>query len=145
MTGFEPEGRSALNPRSEPALADMAPEAAIAAARSADAKLGNRTVILQMAGLLDVTDAFVVTSAGNSRQVKAIVDAVEAQLKADMGIGPLRTEGLGDLQWVLLDYGDVVVHVFLEETRQLYDLERLWGDAPRAPWQPEVVGAVETI
>lgn len=121
------------------------PDTALLAARSADAKLGSRTVVLQMAGLLGITDAFVLTSAGNHRQVKAIVEAVEATIKKELGLAPLRVEGLVDLQWVLMDYGDVVVHVFVEETRELYDLERLWGDAPRASWRPETEAAVAVL
>lgn len=105
------------------------------AAQVAEAKQGDRTVILEMGGLLAVTDAFVVTSGRNTRQVKTIVEEIEAQLKRRAGVSPVRVEGLGDLQWVLMDYGDFVVHVFLEETRALYDLERLWGDAPRVPWE----------
>lgn len=146
MTGQEPVvGVGSIVRRGEPQLAGEVPGAAVVAARSADAKLGDRTVVLDMAGLLGITDAFVVTSATNGRQVKSIVEAVEASVKAELGIAPLRVEGLGDLQWVLMDYGDAVVHVFLEETRQLYDLERLWGDAPRVKWRqaaPESVGSV---
>lgn len=117
------------------------PPAAIRAAEVADAKQGTRTAVLAMGGLLGVTDAFVITSAGNTRLVRTIVEEVEAQLKRSEGRAPLRVEGLGDLQWVLMDYGDFVVHVFLDETRQVYDLERLWGDAPRVPWQAAVAPA----
>lgn len=126
---------------SGPLVAGSVPAAALLAARSADAKLGEATVVMAMGDLLAVTDAFVVTSAGNSRQVKAIVEDIEAQLKAQVGRAPLRIEGMGDLQWVLMDYGDMVVHVFLHETRQLYDLERLWGDAPRVGWDEMAVEA----
>lgn len=114
------------------------PGAAMVAAEAADAKQGGRTVVLEMGALLAVTDAFVVTSGRNARQVKTIVDEVESQVKRSVGRAPVRVEGLGDLQWVLMDYGDFVVHVFLEETRAVYDLERLWGDAPRVPWESAV-------
>lgn len=114
------------------------PPSAIRAAEAADAKQGTRTAVLAMGALLAVTDAFVITSARNTRQVRTIVEEVEDQLKRVEGRAPLRVEGLGDLQWVLMDYGDLVVHVFLEETREVYDLERLWGDAPRVPWRPAV-------
>ena len=116
------------------------PATALVAARAADAKQGERTTVLAMGELLVVTDAFVVTSGRNTRQVKTIVDEVEAQVKRRTGISPRRVEGLGDLQWVLMDYGDMVVHVFLDETRDLYDLERLWGDAPRVEWSDAVAG-----
>jgi ribosome-associated protein len=69
--------------------------------------------------------------------VRTIAEEVEERLKADGGISPLRVEGLGDTQWILLDYGDLVVHVFLDETRDFYDLERLWSDAPRVAWEDE--------
>jgi ribosome-associated protein len=107
------------------------------AAAAASAKGGEETVILEVGDVLAITDAFVITSGRNSRQVKTIAEEVEARLKADSGISPLRVEGLAEAQWVLLDYGDLVVHVFLEETREYYDLERLWSDAPRLEWEDE--------
>lgn len=110
------------------------PEACLIAARAADAKQGEDTVVLGMSHTLGVTDAFVITSGRNTRQVRTIVDEVERVVKADSGPSPLRTEGRDDFGWVLMDYGDFVVHVFLEERRSYYDLERLWGDAPRIDW-----------
>ena len=110
------------------------PEACIVAARAADAKQGEQTVVLGMSRTLGVTDAFVITSGRNTRQVRTIVDEVEKQVKGDAGPSPLRVEGRDDYGWVLMDYGDFVVHVFLDERRSYYDLERLWGDAPRIDW-----------
>jgi ribosome-associated protein len=81
--------------------------------------------------VLSIVDWFVITSAANARQVRTIAETVEEQLKAAGGGGPLRVEGLADARWILLDYGDVVVHVFLDEVREYYDLERLWADVPR--------------
>lgn len=107
----------------------------IVAARAADAKSGSDTVILDVGELLVVTGSFVVTSAGNHRLVRAIVDDVERAVAEAGGPKPLRVEGLDTLAWVLMDYGDFVVHVFDEPTRELYDLERLWRDAPRIAWQ----------
>ena len=107
------------------------------AAQAASAKGGEETVIIEVGAVLAITDAFVITSGRNTRQVKTIAEEVEARLKSDGGITPLRVEGLGDTQWVLLDYGDLVVHVFLDETREFYDLERLWSDAPRVAWEDE--------
>jgi ribosome-associated protein len=107
------------------------------AARAASAKGGDETVIIEVGGVLAITDAFVITSGRNTRQVKTIAEEVEARLKTDGGISPLRVEGLGDSHWILLDYGDLVVHVFLDETREYYDLERLWSDAPRVAWEDE--------
>jgi ribosome-associated protein len=66
--------------------------------------------------------------------VKTIVEEVELQVKRDTGRSPVQVEGGRDLQWVLMDYGDFLVHVFLEETRRFYKLERLWGDAPKVDW-----------
>jgi len=107
---------------------------ATVAARAAASKKAEGTVILEVGGLLGITDAFVVTSGTNRRQVLTIADEVEAQVKAAGGPGPLRVEGRSEAQWVLLDYGDFVVHVFLDEVRRYYDLERLWADAPRVDW-----------
>ena len=91
-------------------------------------------MILEVADVLVVADEFVVVSASNDRLVKAIVDDVERAID-EAGHGrPLRVEGLDDRHWVLIDYGDVVVHVFLEETREYYELERLWSDVPRVAW-----------
>jgi ribosome-associated protein len=117
--------------------ADQVREWARTAARAASAKGGDETVIVEVGAVLAITDAFVITSGRNTRQVKTIAEEVEAKLKADGGITPLRVEGLGDSQWVLLDYGDLVIHVFLDETRVFYDLERLWSDAPRVAWEDE--------
>jgi len=117
--------------------AEQVREWARTAARAASAKGGEDTVIIEVGLVLAITDAFVITSGRNTRQVKTIADEVEARLKVDGGIKPLRVEGLGDGQWVLIDYGDLVIHVFLDETRAFYDLERLWSDAPRVTWEDE--------
>ena len=109
-------------------------ELAIVAARAADAKGARDVVILEVGDVLVVADEFVIASAPNDRQVRAIVDDVERQV-GEAGFGrPLRVEGLDDRHWVLMDYGDVVVHVFLDETREYYELERLWSDVPRLAW-----------
>jgi len=107
---------------------------AMVAARAADAKGAQDVVVLEVGDVLVVADEFVIASASNDRLVKAIVDDVE-RLVAEAGFSrPLRVEGLDDRHWVLIDYGDVVVHVFLDETREYYELERLWGDVPRLEW-----------
>lgn len=87
--------------------------------------------MLQVGEVIGIVDHFVITSAPNTRQVRTIAEEVETQVKAAGGGGALRTEGLDDAHWVLLDFGDVVVHVFLDETRAFYELERLWRDVPR--------------
>jgi len=105
------------------------------AARAAASKGGEDTIVLEVGKVLAITESFVITSGRNHRQVAAIAEEVEAQLKASADIRPLRTEGLQQSEWVLLDYGDFVVHAFLDETRHYYDLERLWSDAPRIEWE----------
>ncbi len=107
---------------------------ATVAARAADDKGAEDVVILEVGDVLVVADEFVVASAANDRQVKAIVDEVERRV-AEAGLSkPLRIEGRDERRWVLLDYGDVIVHVFLQEARDFYELERLWGDVPRVEW-----------
>lgn len=104
------------------------------AARAAAAKTDDDTVVFDVGELLVVTGWFVVTSAPNHRLVRAVADEVTHAVAAAGGPRPLRIEGLDTLQWVLIDYGDFVVHVFDSATREFYDLERLWRDAPRLDW-----------
>ena len=94
-------------------------------------KKGFDLAILDVGEVLSIIDVFVLVSASNARQVRTIVDEVEIALTEHDGSKPNSVEGLGDASWVLLDYGDMVVHVFLDETRAYYDLDRLWGDVPR--------------
>lgn len=102
----------------------------IAAAEAAAEKKANDVLVLDVGDILGITEVFVVASASNRRQVKAIVDEVEEQVRVLHGSTPASVEGLDDAGWVLMDYGDFVVHVFLDETREYYALERLWSDAP---------------
>ncbi len=104
------------------------------AAAAAAAKKGEDVVVLEVGAILAITDAFVITHGANTRHVRTIAEEVEAKVAAAGGPRPLRVEGLDDARWVLLDYGDFVVHVFLDEVRRFYDLERLWADAPRVEW-----------
>jgi ribosome-associated protein len=113
---------------------------ALIAARAADDKLGVDTVVVDVGDVLVVTDLFVITSGTNARQVKAIVDEIEEQVADGGGPRPLRVEGLATLEWVLLDYGAFVVHVFNTEQRAFYQLERLWGDRPRVDWKLTATG-----
>ncbi len=105
-------------------------ELALLAVAALDDKLGDDIVILDVGDALGVTDYFVIASGRNDRQVAALVDAVEECLR-DAGAKPRGREGLREGRWALLDYGDLVVHVFLAEERDVYDLERLWKDAGR--------------
>ena len=119
------------------AVAASPAQLARTAAHAADDKLGRDTVIIDVGDVLAITDLFVVTSGANDRQVRAIVDDVERQLGEQWGMKSRRIEGLDFLHWVLMDYGSFVVHVFDEETRQFYDLERLWQDMPRVDWRSD--------
>jgi ribosome-associated protein len=111
-----------------------APWPAVAAA-AADSKLGVATLVLDVGDAISVTDHFVITSGNSHRQVKAIVDEVEYQLGLVGGPKPRRIEGLESLDWVLIDYGEFVVHVFSVEARAYYQLERLWKDCPQLDWR----------
>jgi ribosome-associated protein len=111
---------------------DSSLDVALAAARAAAGKQGRDLAILDVHGLIVITDYFVICSGTSDRQVKTIVDEVERALR-DLDRKPVRREGETEGRWVLLDYVDVVVHVFAEEEREYYDLERLWRDAPRVP------------
>ena len=97
--------------------------------------------MLDVGEIIGITDAFVITSGNNVRQVKTIAEEVERQLKEQGAGHPVQVEGLSDATWVLLDYGDFVVHVFQAGTRSYYGLERLWADAPRIGWE-EATAAV---
>jgi ribosome-associated protein len=104
----------------------------VAATAAADKK-GEDIVILDVGDILGIADMFVITHAPNTRQVRTIVDEIEKQLRERADVRPRSVEGLDDASWVLIDYGDIVVHVFLTETRAFYGLERLWADAARVP------------
>jgi ribosome-associated protein len=93
-------------------------------------------VLLDVSELLVVTDVFVIASGTSNRHVRTLADEAEAQLSADLDRKPLRREGREFSTWVLLDYGDMVVHVFDQETRDYYQLQRLWADAPVIAFEP---------
>jgi len=111
-----------------------ATEEAVKAAREAVAAIidqkGEHPAILDVSELLVVTDLFVITTGTSRPHLRSLVDGIERQLKA-IGERPLRREGVEYGKWVLLDFGHFVVHLFDEETRAMYDLERLWANAPR--------------
>ena len=104
-------------------------QTAIAAAEAASDKLATDIVAIDVSDQLVITDVFVICSAANERQVKAIVDSVEERLHS-RGVKAVRREGLKEGHWVLLDFADVVVHVQLAEDRMHYAIERLWKDCP---------------
>ena len=100
------------------------------AARAADDKKAENIVAIDVSEALAIVDSFLIASASNERQVSAIVDAIEEELQLQHDLKPIRREGRAEGRWVLLDFGDVVVHVQHDEERAFYALERLWGDAP---------------
>ncbi len=108
---------------------DHAVELTHVAARAAGDKLAHQIVAFDVSDQLAITDVFVIASAPSDRQVKAVVDEVQAKLR-EAGAKPLRREGERQGRWVLLDYGEIVVHVQHEEEREFYALERLWRDCP---------------
>jgi ribosome-associated protein len=105
-------------------------ELAVAVADAADDVKATDVVLLEVADVLALVDVFVVVSASSDRQLKAVVDRVEERLR-EHDRRPLRREGTPAAGWMLLDYGDVVCHVFSTEQREVYALERLWADVPR--------------
>lgn len=109
--------------------AQISIEQATIAAKAADEKLGTNIAVLDVSQVMGITDIFVVVSANNERQVAAIVDEVEAEL-TEAGLEPKRREGNREFRWVLLDYGDFVVHVQREQEREFYGLDRLYADCP---------------
>jgi ribosome-associated protein len=108
---------------------DRSKQLTVAAAEAASAKLADRIVAFDVSEQLVITDVFMVCSASNDRQVRAIVDAVEEKLHG-MGTKPTRREGHREGRWVLLDYVDIVVHVQHEDERTYYALDRIWADCP---------------
>ncbi|MBQ9058172.1 MAG: ribosome silencing factor [Atopobiaceae bacterium] len=106
-------------------------EIARIAALAADEKKAHDIVLIDLAESSDVCDYFLVCSATNRRLCDAVVEAIEESLRINCSARPFSIEGREEASWVLMDYGTVVVHVFLPETREYYRLERLWGDAPR--------------
>jgi len=113
----------------DPEGTDFSEDRVRAAAAAALDRKAQDLRVLELTEVSDFTDFFVICNGANARQVSSIAEAVERRLRAD-GARPLHLEGAGRGQWVLLDYGDVVVHVFDAERRELYRLERLWSDAP---------------
>jgi len=113
---------------------DAREAAELAAAAIADKK-GTDILLLDVSELVVVTDVFLIATGTSTRHVKSLVEDVEMSLK-QVGRRPIRREGEDYGKWVLLDYGDVVLHVFDQETRDFYELERLWGDAPVIAFDP---------
>jgi ribosome-associated protein len=112
------------------------------AAAAADSKQGEDLVALDVSGPLPLTDVFLLVTGRNERNVVAIAGEIEDKM-IEAGAKPLRREGRQEGRWVLLDFGDLVVHVFHEEDRMYYSLERLWKDCPAIPIELPVSRAAE--
>ncbi|WP_031514473.1 ribosome silencing factor [Streptomyces sp. NRRL F-5123] len=118
---------------------DRSIELTRAAAQAAADKLAHDVIAYDVSDVLSITDTFLVASAPNDRQVRAIVDAVEDKLRDELDAKPVRREGEREGRWVLLDYVDIVVHVQHSEERVFYALERLWKDCPEIPLPEDAV------
>ncbi len=114
----------------EPVLHDPQILADLVGSYASDKKAAD-IIELDLRGILGYTDFFLICSGGSDRQVKAIHDGIHEGMKKDHGMLPRRVEGLGESRWVLMDYLDVIVHIFTPEARDFYRLEQLWGEAPR--------------
>jgi ribosome-associated protein len=120
--------------------AEQLDERVCTAISAAGDKKALEMVVLDLREVASFTDYFLITSGTNVRQVQAIADEVVEQLKKQ-GTRALRVEGYSTAEWVLVDYGDFILHVFEDKSRKFYDLERLWRDAVRVQLPPEITGA----
>lgn len=109
-------------------------EIAIICANVAEDKKAEDILIFDVRKLTFVTDFFVICSGTNERQLQTIASEIELKLHS-YGIHPVGREGYREALWILMDYGDVIVHLFRKDMRRYYDLELLWGDAPKLPWK----------
>jgi len=118
-----------------PSATDEAIRAARIAGDAIADKKGENVQILDLSQLLVVTDVFVIASGSSTRHVKTLASDAEDAL-GEIDRKPIRREGTDHGEWILLDYGDLILHVFDAETREYYDLERLWADAPKIEFEP---------
>ena len=118
-------------------------ELALTAAQAAADKLARDIIVIDVSDRLSITDCFVIASADNERQTKAVIDEIEEKLRV-LGAKPARREGEREGRWVLLDFVDLVVHVLRAEEREYYNLERLWKDCPTIPFEDAAVAAAGT-
>jgi len=127
-----PDGSQATSVRSS----GRALERALTAARTAEENRGREIVILDLRELTTIFDYFVLASGTSRRQLHAMSEEIDHALEEGMGDRRLGIEGYGESRWILLDYGDVVIHLFDPDTRSYYGLEDLWGEAKRVPFEP---------
>lgn len=123
--------------RSQEEIVDNPRDLARLIADALDDKLGKDIILLDVGDLFQITEVFVIATGTSRPHVQTLADTVREKLK-ELERRPLRSEGEAEAEWVLLDYGDVIVHVFQQEPRDFYGLERLWGDAPRVAWEPAI-------
>ncbi len=116
---------------------------AVLAAKACDDFRGKDLVILDLTGITAIFDYFVIATAATNRQMHALAEEVDRVI-SEQGSRRLGVEGYNSGSWILEDFGDIVLHVFSPEARELYDLERLWGDAPRIDWKP-LVAEIEAL
>ena len=134
--GRTPEAAEAAQPSADEGL----DERLRLALHAAGEKKAHDLVVLDLREVASFTDYFVIASGTNVRQVQAVADEVQEQLRKRLNVRPARVEGYNSAEWVLLDYGDFIFHVFEEKSRRFYDLERLWRDAARVPVPPDLTG-----
>lgn len=114
-------------------------EKAVLSARAAAEKKAFDVVILEVIKITTIADYFLICSGDSRRQVRAVMDNIDKEL-SKVGITPLHIEGIETCRWVLLDYDDLIIHIFDNQTRLYYDLDRLWGDAPKVLFTEEATG-----
>ena len=133
----EAQGRGEAAAGGTAASADVLDERMLAALEAAADKKALDLIALDLREVASFTDVFLIASGTNVRQVQAVADGITDLLRKRLGVKPSRVEGYNSAEWVLLDYGDFIFHVFEEKSRRFYDLERLWRDAARVPLPPE--------
>ena len=125
-------------PSSETATAEVLDERLLTALKAASDKKALNLIVLDLVEVASFTDFFLITSGTNTRQVQAISDGIEEELRKN-GTRPSRIEGYNTAEWILMDYGDFVIHIFEQKAREFYDLERLWRDARRIQLPAEFI------
>jgi ribosome-associated protein len=118
-------------------FSDLDPEVQLAVRSAAEKKATDMTV-LDLRQIASFAEFFIIASGANQRQVQAISDEIQEQLKKQLRTRAVRIEGYNTAEWVLMDYGDFIVHIFNKEAREFYDLERLWRDAGQVPLQEDI-------
>ncbi len=143
--GFPIATRSIFAPTDLTERRQASRELASLAAKTAEELKGKSTVVLDMTLVTPIVDFFVMTTATSGRQMRAIAEEVEMLMKSHGSRPRVGVEGRDSETWILQDYGDIVLHVFSPEGRELYDLEHLWADAPQLDWKVEANALAESV